>query len=293
MTARITPLRLEGFEQLPKHARRCVFWEVDPSTVGDDHLTDPEFEKEAWLSMVMLEWGSCGQLAVTARADVPDVEPGAGADPGSDTELDFVVPADASDLAMPTGEEWTAPAVVDDPCLGFAFYAPPGAVPRARLFPTAPVSADAILLTAIGVECAEDRGLLSQSLLAAVVNDLVRRGVRALEAFGYTSAVAEMADCNQLPDELSPVVAVLGDCSVDECMLTSDFLEDVGFTVVAPHPYFPRLRLELDKGLGWKAEVEAALERLLENARIELPIGAGMSGAGVGARSVVRQSGLT
>ncbi|MBX8688036.1 acetyltransferase, partial [Mycobacterium sp. 20091114027_K0903767] len=61
MTARITPLRLEGFEQLPKHARRCVFWEVDPSTVGDDHLTDPEFEKEAWLSMVMLEWGSCGQ----------------------------------------------------------------------------------------------------------------------------------------------------------------------------------------------------------------------------------------
>ncbi|MGC7354163.1 acetyltransferase, partial [Mycobacteroides abscessus subsp. abscessus] len=67
MSTRITPLRLEGFEQLPKHARRCVFWEVDPSTVaGEDHLADPEFEKEAWLSMVMLEWGSCGQLAVQA-----------------------------------------------------------------------------------------------------------------------------------------------------------------------------------------------------------------------------------
>ena len=64
MSARITPLRLEAFEQLPKHARRCVFWEVDPSTLGgDDHLSDPEFEKEAWLSMVMLEWGSCGQIA--------------------------------------------------------------------------------------------------------------------------------------------------------------------------------------------------------------------------------------
>jgi len=55
VSARITPLRLEGFEQLPKHARRCVFWEVDPATLGDqDHLADPEFEKEAWLSMVML-----------------------------------------------------------------------------------------------------------------------------------------------------------------------------------------------------------------------------------------------
>ena len=64
MSARITPLRLEGFEQLPKHARRCVFWEVDPSTLpADDHLADPEFEKEAWLSMVMLEWGSCGKIA--------------------------------------------------------------------------------------------------------------------------------------------------------------------------------------------------------------------------------------
>lgn len=290
MTARITPLRLEGFEQLPKHARRCVFWEVDPSTVGDDHLTDPEFEKEAWLSMVMLEWGSCGQLAVTARADAPEGDPGAEPNPDRDAEIDLVVPADVSDLVVPAaGEGWTAPAVIDEPCLGFAFYAPPGAVPRARLFPTAPVSADAILLTAVGVECAEDRELLSQSLLAAVVNDLVRRGVRALEAFGYTSAVSEIVDSGKLPGELSHVVAVLGDCSVEDCMLTSDFLEDVGFTVVAPHPYFPRLRLELDKGLGWKAEVEAALERLLESARIEVPVGAGMSSAGVGAKCAVLQ----
>jgi hypothetical protein len=64
VSARITPLRLEAFDQLPKHARRCVFWEVDPATLGEqDQLADPEFEKEAWLSMVMLEWGSCGQVA--------------------------------------------------------------------------------------------------------------------------------------------------------------------------------------------------------------------------------------
>ena len=71
MSARIMPLRLEDFEQLPKHARRCVFWEVDPATLGNqDHLADPEFEKEAWLSMVMLEWGSCGQVATA----IPDDE---------------------------------------------------------------------------------------------------------------------------------------------------------------------------------------------------------------------------
>lgn len=248
MSARITPLRLEGFEQLPKHARRCVFWEVDPSTLrGDDHLSDPEFEKEAWLSMVMLEWGSCGQLAVESPPD--------------------------------DGSEFGPPITGDEQCLGYAFYAPPGAVPRARLFPTAPVSADAVLLTAVAVECGNGTEGVPESLLAAVVGDLVRRGVRALEAFGYTPAVTELGDCRALPDELAPVVEVLGDCAVDQCMIDSDFLLDVGFSVVAPHPYFPRLRLELDKGLGWKAEVEAALERLLANARIELPIGAGMTGA--------------
>jgi len=52
---RITPLRLDAFEQLPKHARRCVFWEVDPSTLGgDDHLSDPEFGRKRGCSMVML-----------------------------------------------------------------------------------------------------------------------------------------------------------------------------------------------------------------------------------------------
>jgi hypothetical protein len=33
--------------------------------------------------------------------------------------------------------------------------------------------------------------------------------------------------------------------------------------------------LELDRGLGWKAEVEAALERLLESAQLQQPVGAG------------------
>ncbi|MCG5433093.1 acetyltransferase [Mycobacterium sp. MYCO198283] len=234
MSARITSLRLEDFEQLPKHARRCVFWEVDPQTLRD-HLADPEFEKEAWLSMVMLEWGSCGQLAVPAGEIRPDRS-------------------------------------LEPACVGYAFYAPPRAVPRSQCFPTGPVSADAVLLTTLGLEADHRDEALAEALLAHVVNDLVRRGVRALESFGRTAAAAELQDPAAVPAEVRPVVQPLGDCSYDQCMLAADFLVDAGFSVVAPHRYFPRLRLELDQGLGWKAEVEAALERLLEASQLQ-PVG--------------------
>ena len=117
VSARIMPLRLECFEQLPKHARRCVFWEVDPTALGrDDRFADPEFEKEAWLSMVMLEWGACGQIAIPVREHGDDQDP----------------------------EHSEAP------CVGYALYAPPGAVPRAGSFPTSPVSPDAVLLDVDG-----------------------------------------------------------------------------------------------------------------------------------------------
>src|SRR5262249_5595710 len=234
VSARITPLRLEAFEQLPKHARRCVFWEVDPATLGNqDHLADPEFEKEAWLSMVMLEWGSCGQVAT----------------------------------AVPDDERSHA----EQPCLGYVLYAPPRAVPRAQRFPTAPVSADAVLLTSMNVEPGPGTEDLPRGLIARVIDELMRRGVRALEAFGRTPAASELQDPRMVDPDVRPVLEALGDCSVDHCMIDAEFLKDVGFVVVAPHPYFPRLRLELDKGLGWKAEVEAALERLLANAQLEQP----------------------
>lgn len=242
MSVRIRPLQLEGFEQLPKHARRCVFWEVDPDTVdGADHLADPEFEKEAWLSMVMLEWGSCGQVATAAPRDAMEFEDG------------------------------------DEPCLGYALYAPPRAVPRAQRFPTGPVSADAVLLTSMGTEPGQSDELATL-LIGSVVSQLVRRGARALEAFGRTAEAGELlgADHGGVVDPaLLSATAALGDCSFEQCMIDADFLQDVGFTVVAPHRYFPRLRLELDKGLGWKAEVEAALERLLETAELRQPVGSG------------------
>lgn len=250
VSVRIVPLRLEAFEQLPKHARRCVFWEVDPATLGaNDYLPDPEFEKEAWLSMVMLEWGSCGQMATTVPDDDLD-----GSIGGVDDR-------------------------VEESCLGYVLYAPPRAVPRAQRFPTGPVSADAVLLTSLGTEPGQSDAL-AQSLIAQVVSELVRRGVRALEAFARTAAANELLDARMVTSELSPVLEALGDCSFEQCMIDEDFLVGAGFKVVAPHRYFPRLRLELNKGLGWKAEVEEALERLLEGTRIQQPVGCGAEVSG-------------
>lgn len=65
MSTSVTALTLGGLDKLPAHARRCVFWEIDPAVAADSReFSDPVFEKEAWLSTVMLEWGSCGQIAL-------------------------------------------------------------------------------------------------------------------------------------------------------------------------------------------------------------------------------------
>jgi len=193
---------------------------MDPAAVrtsrGFASFYDPEFEKEAWLSMVMLEWGSCGQVAL-----------------------------------------------VDDKPAGCALYAPPSMVPRADLFPTSPVSADAVLLTTMRLEPIGDEYGLGSTLIQAAVADLVRRGVRALEAFGIRADPTAVASG-------VPSATAARECSPQECMISADFLEDVGFEVVAPHHRFPRLRLELDRDHLWKADVEAALERLLEVATLSM-----------------------
>ena len=267
----VSRLTLESFESLPPHARRCVFWEVDPGMAGP--LDQPEsaghtevvgrgeivgrgvarapfeseFDKEAWISSVLLEWGACGQLATDPATGV---------------------------------------------IVGTAFYAPPGRVPRSRLFPTSPVSADAILLTSIQVEPGYEE--VATPLLDAVLVDLMRRGVRAVEAFGLVrgggpdgagsgtarrnptpDATPGMRDISEWSDEEIVSVAreILDNPQPDlctRCLLDAAFLKSSGFDVVASHARFPRLRLELDEGLGWKSEVEGALEKLVVMAAIDM-----------------------
>jgi GNAT superfamily N-acetyltransferase len=63
MSRRLANLTLDNLDDLPGRCRRCVFWELDPAA-GEraDQAGDPALEKEAWVSAVLLEWGSCGKL---------------------------------------------------------------------------------------------------------------------------------------------------------------------------------------------------------------------------------------
>ena len=209
MARRIVSVTLDNLDDLPTGCRRCVFWELDPVARSRAEETgDTAFEKEAWVSATLLDWGSCGKIAY----------------------VDGV------------------------PC-GYVLFAPPAYVPRSVAFPTSPVSGDAVLLMT-GMVLDEFRGQgIGRTLVQAVAKDLLRRGVRAVEAFG-----------DHRGEALS-------------CVLPADHLLAVGFKTVRPHPRWPRLRLELKSTVSWREDVEVAIERLLSgmsSERVLRPAGTGV-----------------
>ncbi len=193
MSRRVVGVTLDNLDHLPRKCRRCVFWELAPHVREQaEEFGETEFEKEAWISNVLLDWGSCGRVLY-----------------------------------------------IDNVPAGYALYAPPAVVPRAAAFPSGPISADAVLLTALRVISDFEHGGLGRVLVQNVAKDLTRRGVRAIEAFG---------DLHE---------------DAGGCVIPAGFLQQVGFKTVQQHPKWPRLRLELRTAISWKEDVEAALERLL------------------------------
>lgn len=193
MGRRLVPLTLDNLQDLPKRCRACVFWELDPvSGEAAVRAGTPALEKEAWISAVLLDWGSCGRVVY-----------------------------------------------VDDAPVGFVLYAPPAYVPRSTAFPTSPVSPDAVqLMTGFILPGYQGQGL-GRVMVQTVAKDLLRRGFKAIEAFG-DARWKEPA-----------------------CLLPADHLLAVGFKTVRQHPTHPRLRLELRSTLSWKEDVELAIDRLL------------------------------
>ena len=172
--------------------------------------------------MVMLEWGSCGQIASTAD--------------GRRSGDDCVTPRASA----------TRSTHRPVPC-------------RARSFSrAAPVSADAVLLTiaAASSTAAPWRG--AAGIRAPTACSRADRGSGRRSGpprcAGARSVRPDRGDRRTrrsaaVPKELGPAMEVLGDCAVDQCVLDADFLERVGFVVVVEAPrYFPRLRLELESG---------------------------------------------
>jgi GNAT superfamily N-acetyltransferase len=199
MSRRVANITLDNLDDIPRRCRRCVFWELDPvARTRAEEAGDTAFEKEAWVSATLLEWGSCGRILY-----------------------------------------------VDGLAAGYLLFAPPAYVPRSLAFPTSPVSPDAVLLiTAHLLE--EFRGAgLGRLLVQTLVKDLLRRGVRAVEAFGDASGGS------------------------DGCVVPADYLLSVGFKTVRPHLRYPRLRLELKSAVTWREDVEVAIERLLGSVKPE------------------------
>lgn len=79
--------------------------------------------------------------------------------------------------------------------------------------------------------------------------DLRSRGIKAIEAFGVTT------------DHPEPEASRDG-CGAESCIPDASFLLEHGFTVVADHDTYPRLRLDIDSEHQWKADVEKALDQL-------------------------------
>jgi hypothetical protein len=136
-------------------------------------------------------------------------------------------------------------AYVDGMSAGFVMYSPPAYVPRANAFPTSPVSPDAVLFMTGNVVAPFAGGGLGRMLVQAMARDLIKRGVKAIEAFGD-------AKFGELDEDFAA-----------GCVTPADFFLAVGFKTVRPHPRFPRLRMELRTALSWKSDVEYALEKLL------------------------------
>jgi GNAT superfamily N-acetyltransferase len=134
-------------------------------------------------------------------------------------------------------------ARIDGAVAGYALYAPPADLPGLGSYPTAPVAPDAVALATLRVEQDYAGRGVARMLVQGMAADLVRRGVRAVEA----------------------VASVDG---AEPCLVPADFLLAVGFTTVRPHPRTPRLRLDLRSTAAWREDVvEAALERLLGSRR--------------------------
>ena len=99
MSRRVVGVTLDNLEDLPKHCRGCVYWEVAPHLKEQiEQFGESELEKEAWVSSVLLEWGSCGRIAYSDKLPVgfvlyapPSAVPRAMAFPTSPISPDAVM----------------------------------------------------------------------------------------------------------------------------------------------------------------------------------------------------------
>jgi GNAT superfamily N-acetyltransferase len=63
VSRRIARLTVDTLSDLPESVRSCLHWECDPVRRAQvERASAAVAEKEAWVSTVLLEWGSCGRV---------------------------------------------------------------------------------------------------------------------------------------------------------------------------------------------------------------------------------------
>ncbi|GAA1212495.1 GNAT family N-acetyltransferase [Prauserella alba] len=229
MSRRVVGVTLDNLEQLPPHCRRCVYWELAPHVKQQaEEFGETEVEKEAWVSGVLLEWGSCGRIVYSGSLPVG-----------------FVLYAPPS--AVPRSDAFPTSPPSPDAVLLTAFHILPefrgGDLGRML------VQAVAKDLTRRGVKAIEafgDAGPEDPDADDGAAVDTRHPGTGKPAAGDSGTGDSGTGE----PDGHS-------------CVVPAAFLQSVGFKTVRPHPRWPRLRLELRSSISWKEDVEAALEKLL------------------------------
>jgi GNAT superfamily N-acetyltransferase len=132
-------------------------------------------------------------------------------------------------------------AYEDDEILGFIKYAPSGYFPQSATFLAAPQEPAVPLISCLHISPDARHHGLGTVLLRAALRDLVMRGERRVEAFGFTQSGAALED---MP------------------MLGVPFLLRNGFTVSRPDATYPLMKLDLRSLIVWQDNLEAVLESL-------------------------------
>ena len=136
--------------------------------------------------------------------------------------------------------EWGVSGFVlydDKQSAGFIVYGPAEYFPKSRLYPTSPVSRDAVFIACLYVEPAMRKRGVGKRLLNAVEKDAVNRKFTALEALAGR-------------DQTSPPAVPV------------EFFIDSGFYILRDDRHHPLVRLDIKSIAAWQAKAEEAIEKL-------------------------------
>lgn len=128
---------------------------------------------------------------------------------------------------------------LDERHVAYALFAP-AAVFAARRPPVPRPSDDALFLATLWVEPDHREVGVGRLLVHAAVREAVDRGSKAVEAYGDRRYREQ------------------------DCVLPSQWLLHLGFTVAREHPRYPLLRLDVRRTMRWAESLEHALDEVLE-----------------------------